>query len=137
LQRLRTVLLRHTRRGDTHHDWIFETPGPDAGRNALTTFRVASPWAQWSAQRRLRIELLPPHRRAYLTRQGAVSGHRGLVTRVASGRLDVLAWHLGGGVFMLQPDDPSSPSVQLTLQLAGAASALSQVLVLPPPIRNG
>lgn len=123
MQRLRTVLLRHARRQDTHYDWMLETPGPDAASAGLLTFRVASPWDQWLRLGRLPLTPLPPHRRAYLQRQGPVSGDRGFVTRVASGTLDIRDWHDAGGVLELRDDRNSHPPLRLTLRLPSHGSA--------------
>ncbi|MEM1444550.1 MAG: hypothetical protein AAGF84_00705 [Planctomycetota bacterium] len=112
--RLQTVLLRHARRGDTHYDWMFETPGPGARTAPLTTFRVATAWRDWPRRGRIALTPLPPHRRVYLTKQGPVSGDRGFVTRIAHGTLDVLDWHGAGGTLLLR-DQYGQPPIQLTL----------------------
>lgn len=131
MQRLRTVLLRHARRGDTHLDWMFETPGPGASRGALTTFRVATPWSDWTRLGRIALTPLPPHRRAYLTRQGPVSGGRGFVTRVASGTLDVLDWHMTSGVLALHDPHGRAP-IHLKLRTITPDHADLQATALGP-----
>ncbi|MEM8781419.1 MAG: hypothetical protein AAGE65_01065 [Planctomycetota bacterium] len=111
MQRLRTVLLRHARRGDTHFDWMFETPGPRAAAEPMTTFRVGVPWDAWAQLPSVPLTPRPPHRRAYLTRQGPVSGGRGFVTRVAAGTLDVLDQSAAGGTLLLHA--PGTPPLEV------------------------
>ncbi|MEM8758469.1 MAG: hypothetical protein AAGF47_11895 [Planctomycetota bacterium] len=86
------VVLRHeVPDGSAHFDLLLDTAAAEAG--PLMTFRChrrpdvpqAAPWL---------AERLPPHRRVYLTYEGPVSGDRGRVSRVASGRAVVDA----GGV---------------------------------------
>ncbi len=131
MQTLRTVLLKHARRADTHLDWMFETPGPDARTAALTTYRLSAPWWHWPALGRLPLTPLPPHRRAYLTRQGALTGDRGTVTRVASGSLVLLGWHAAGGTLVLRPDDPGTPTMCLTLRATPGVAASVQIVTGP------
>lgn len=90
---LPTVLLLHETRAGTHHDWLVADPTlagvPDA---PLWTVRVAAPTRQWRAVRRLKLVPLPPHRRAYLTYEGPVSGGRGVVRRVDAGTVRAELW---------------------------------------------
>ncbi|MEM7577386.1 MAG: hypothetical protein AAF328_07900 [Planctomycetota bacterium] len=122
MQRLRTVLLRHARRGDTHFDWMFETPGRGAPIAPLTTFRLALPWEHWTQVGQIALTPLPPHRRAYLSRQGPVSGGRGFVTRVATGTLDVADWHTAGARLVLQ-SDANATAIDITLKHATGKNA--------------
>lgn len=80
-----TVLLRHDLPDGSHHfDWMLarDNDGP------LLTFRLdrdisldADPFE---------AEHLADHRRAYLQYEGEVSGNRGTVVRIASGRCGIL-----------------------------------------------
>ncbi len=70
-------------------------PGVDEKVGGLLTFRVHVPPGAWEAVGSgggLGLTALPMHRRYYLTGQGRVSGGRGHVMRVASGRV-VYALH--------------------------------------------
>lgn len=80
----RTVLLLHQLPdGSSHFDWLTETD-PDG---PLLSFRLQDrpdrPTRSFRAQR------LPDHRPAYLDYEGPVSGNRGEVRRIASGRADL------------------------------------------------
>ena len=82
----RAVLLLHeTPGGGRHFDWLIErAAGEDEDERALAAFRVAvridrTPTDAFDADR------IQDHRRVYLTRQGAISGGRGDVTRLATG----------------------------------------------------
>lgn len=84
----RTVLLRHELPdGSWHFDWLLAREGDKDGVGAgpAITFRVMEPIqdegiAAFSAVR------LPDHREMYLTYEGEVSGGRGQVHRIATGR---------------------------------------------------
>ena len=82
----KTVLLLHVTKAVSHHDWMIEDG------DALWTARVGPPTSAWAESGRLELTELPPHRRAYLTRQGEVSGGRGTVRRVDEGRVWVELW---------------------------------------------
>jgi hypothetical protein len=88
-----TVVLRHETRGGTHYDWLMGDPtlasDPAAG---LWTARTPVPPTAWRAARVWPLEQLGRHRRAYLTYQGAISGGRGCVRRVASGWIVPRVW---------------------------------------------
>ena len=71
------VVLHHTGFGEPHFDLMLEVSDHDA----LLTFR--SPI--WPITYPVQLTHLGEHRRAYLTYEGAVSGGRGQVRRVASG----------------------------------------------------
>ncbi len=81
------VLLRHETPDNGHHfDWMLARAG-DAG--PLITFRCraridveCAPGAS--------LERLPDHRRHYLTFEGELSRNRGRVTRVATGRCNII-----------------------------------------------
>lgn len=78
---LRFAILRHEGIPDPHFDLMFET-GPDS---PLATWRSPT----WPPLADTPLTPLPDHRRAYLTYEGPVSGGRGSVRRVASGRYAV------------------------------------------------
>lgn len=77
-QWLAYVVLHHTGHGPAHFDLMVEREpaGP------LLTWRLE--W--WPAQGRVPADPLPAHRRDYLEYEGPISGERGEVRRVASGR---------------------------------------------------
>jgi len=83
-----TVLLRHdTPQGPHHFDWLLD---PDGGDNSpLLTFRVSQRIDRGPAT--FRAERIADHRRRYLHYEGPLTGGRGSVRRVASGRCLVVA----------------------------------------------
>ena len=92
---MRTVLLRHsTPDGASHLDWMIEPLGgasdddPDA--RCLTTFRIErEPDDVVTSVRGFDAARLPDHRAVYLdVFEHELSGGRGRVVRVASGRVD-------------------------------------------------
>ena len=97
---LRYVVLRHEQIDQPHFDLMFETaPG-----SALATWRSD----EWPVTARARLQPLGDHRRDYLEYEGPVSGHRGVVRRVAGGmhlieedRPDYLAIRLDGALLKL------------------------------------
>ncbi len=84
---LPTVLLKHTLPdGTAHFDWMY---APDASADTkLTSFRIAEPIHHPEIDS-FDAEMIGAHRREYLTYQGPVSGNRGSVERVASGKIRV------------------------------------------------
>lgn len=77
----RMVLLRHTLAdGSDHFDWMLE-----CASGSLATWRVTE---RPDEVRRLRGERLADHRAVYLEHEGAVSGGRGVVRRVAAGECE-------------------------------------------------
>ncbi len=111
-----TVLLRHERREDTHLDWMIDLPGfgdAEAGapRPMLTTFRCADAWPDWQRLGRVGLTALAPHRRAWLDRQGAVSGGRGRALRLGRGTVWVQTTHQHGWEMRLAwPAGPVVPA---------------------------
>jgi len=89
-----TVLLEHAQADGTHYDWLIARPGEER----LWTARVASPGSQWAALGRFTLDVLPPHRRDYLTYEGPVSGGRGTVRRVDAGTVRIVSWDEAGAV---------------------------------------
>lgn len=93
------VVLHHRHPAGDHYDLMID----DAGRldcelngqrdlsttDQLWTARVAVHPARWAAASPMVLTELPRHRRAYLHRQGLVSGRRGSVTRVAAGHVAI------------------------------------------------
>ena len=77
----RYAVLLHSGVDEAHYDFLFET-GPDS---PLVTFRLS----QWPPTVGQTATKLRDHRRAYLTFEGPVPGHRGRVDRVAEGSVRV------------------------------------------------
>lgn len=99
-----SVLLRHTLPdGAAHLDWMIERADGTAG---LMTFRLGLE-ADIGVPSSIGAERIGDHRRDYLTYEGAVSGGRGHVERVArysvvemdeaEGRVQVILKLAGGG----------------------------------------
>jgi len=98
------ALLRHTLADGTfHYDWMIQT----APASDLLTFRCGVRIDE-AATDSFEAERLPDHRQRYLAYEGPLSGGRGEVERVASGRASVTplaggamrirsAWRGGGG----------------------------------------
>ena len=71
---LKYVVLRHEGVDEPHFDLMFETkPGSD-----LATWRAN----EWPVTDSTEFTPLRPHRRAYLTYEGSISGDRGTVVRL-------------------------------------------------------
>lgn len=83
----RAVLLLHTINADARHfDWLLERDeGADPDERALISFRCEV--RPDGAPAAFECERISNHRRLYLEFEGALSGGRGEVERVASGRL--------------------------------------------------
>ena len=84
--RMRYVVLHHTGIAHPHFDLMLEPP--DA--KALLTWRIALPPGEWASAGVGTAERLPDHRLVYMTFEGAISGNRGNVTRVAGGEAMVV-----------------------------------------------
>ncbi|MCA9304316.1 MAG: hypothetical protein KC996_09355 [Phycisphaerales bacterium] len=82
---LQTVVLLHsTPDGGHHFDWMVEQPTPGI-EHRLMTWRCGQSPAEWGWDGRCeRIEM---HREAYLHYEGAISGGRGSVRRIARGEV--------------------------------------------------
>ena len=107
MQSLRTAILEHTTADGVHHDWLIEDPrltNPHATDARLWTARVLPPPAQWAILGEFKLEVLPPHRRAYLDYQGPVSGNRGHVRRIAAGNCLIDLWSAGRIALTMQCD---------------------------------
>jgi hypothetical protein len=108
------VVLRHDGIPAPHYDLMFETsPG-----SALATWRLLT----WPVQPGAALIPLPNHRRAYLTYEGAVTGGRGTVRRVASGLHEVIADGPDGMVVRLI-DGGGGAGMTLRLPRTPAAAA--------------
>src|SRR5205809_3722995 len=89
---LRYVVLRHDCVDEPHFDLMFEQ---QAGSD-LITFRFRD-WPIWEVTE---VTELRPHRRAYLSYEGDVSGGRGSVQRIAEGNCRVE--HAGDGTWRVK-----------------------------------
>jgi hypothetical protein len=87
---LPTVLLRHDLPdGSSHVDWLI---GRDpAGQQPLIAFRLAVRLDELQAGQTVAVRQLEDHRPLYLTYEGPISGDRGHVRRLASGRVGKLS----------------------------------------------
>ena len=69
-----------------------------AGSLRAATWRIPTDPRRWFTNPRRAfstlVEALPPHRLLYLTYEGPVSGERGLVKRIAGGKLRIVRWDL-------------------------------------------
>jgi len=122
---LSTVILEHTTADGAHHDWLIEDPrlpNPQAPDARLWTARVLAPPSQWTQLARFDLEVIAPHRRAYLTYEGPVSGDRGRVRRVAKGWCEVHQWSEGRIVMTLRLNE-TPLDLQLTHQAQNHWSA--------------
>ena len=90
MHRLPTALLRHESAAGLHYDWLLTDPNNVKGK--LWTGRVALPSHQWQHVRSFDVESSVPHRREYLTYQGAISNSRGHVTRTDQGSIAIELW---------------------------------------------
>ncbi len=83
----RAVLLRHDLPdGGYHYDWMIQRS--DAPGGPLLTFRTQTRIDQ-PGFTRFEAERLEDHRAAYLDYEGAVSGGRGTVSRIATGEVSL------------------------------------------------
>jgi len=88
-----TVVLLHTLPdGSSHFDWLIDQPDLDV-EHRLLSFRC--PVRPDEAASPFGAEIMPPHRAFYLDYEGPLSGKRGLVRRIASGRTSGLREHDG------------------------------------------
>jgi hypothetical protein len=79
---LRFVVLHHTGIAEAHFDLMFET----AAGSKLATWRLKN----WPPKPEDIATPLGDHRREYLEYEGPISGNRGQVHRLATGRLKKL-----------------------------------------------
>jgi hypothetical protein len=89
-------LLCHTTRSGRHYDWLIAF-GPDCGgpvseSAGLWTGRTQVPSGAWRAAGAFNLEVIEPHRRVYLQRQGPIGGGRGTVVRIDQGSARPLLW---------------------------------------------
>lgn len=118
MRRLPTALLQHTLREGCHYDWLIADPLRPGDANALL-WAARCPWPtrQWRTAGSWLVQVLPPHRRAYLRHQGPVSGGRGVVRRIDEGHaliqrwtasvclVDVAMTHFAGRITLTRIDD--------------------------------
>ncbi len=83
---LATVLLRHVLPdGSAHFDWLIQpTSQPET---PLASFRLATRLDTLKSGQWLQALRIADHRAAYLSYEGPISGNRGTVRRIASGRV--------------------------------------------------
>lgn len=82
-----TVVLEHTLAdGTSHFDWLIERA---PGEARLLTFRLPVDPSAAPLGLSIEADLLPDHRRLYLSYEGPISGDRGVVRRVAQGEVHV------------------------------------------------
>jgi len=90
MQQRWVLLLHELPDGSRHRDWMIERPGAGSGDGVqgLITFRVEAgeDGNAFPGSEPFEGERLADHRAAYLEYEGEVSGGRGRVRRVASGR---------------------------------------------------
>ena len=103
---VRFVVLHHTGIDDPHFDLMFET----TTGSPLTTWRSPA----WPIVLPVGLTRLPDHRAAYLEFEGALSGNRGEVRRIATGacaidRTDHEAF------WTIRFADPTAPLLQIKL----------------------
>ena len=96
------VLVGHTPTGQPQHVDLFIAPAgmsggshhaaaaPDPDERALLTFRFHQPPTLDGSTTAIDATRLPPHRRLYLDFEGEMSGGRGTIRRLATGRAAVL-----------------------------------------------
>ena len=87
---LRSVLLLHTRRQDTHVDWLLENPHDPRG--PLIAYRLPATLRHGLREGAWTITPLPPHRRRYLTYQGPIAEGRGWVVQLAGSDGTATSW---------------------------------------------
>lgn len=120
-----TVLLLHELPdGTSHVDWMI---APDSeGREPLITFRLDHRVDEMTDGQRLLARRIGDHRPAYLTYEGAVSGGRGTVRRLARGV--VVSWRRAGDRWRMEVEwaDPQGRSRRQELRVSrpGAAQDL-------------
>jgi len=109
-QRVRFVVLHHTGVVPEHFDLMVQMPGEEM----LRTWRIVASPSTWKAppSNPPTAERLADHRAAYLMYEGAVSGNRGQVKRVAEG--EAVVGEEGGWLVMVL----ESLSCTLHLRLA-------------------
>ena len=81
-----TVLLLHELPGGTQHvDWMIAQDVH--GRDPLITFRIEQRVDLLTEGRRVEARRIADHRPRYLSYEGPISGDRGMVRRLAAGRV--------------------------------------------------
>jgi hypothetical protein len=106
-QRLRRESQAIDEVSDSHFDWMFEN------NEALWTWATAS-YPPLEQPIPLPATKLADHRKAYLTKEGAVSGNRGSVTRVEEGEFDLVRCEADHYIFALRGPRPGYAVFQRT-----------------------
>lgn len=80
----------HNLHRQSHWDLLLEAPSPQTPlSHPLLTFEVLSPPQSWF-DGPVNVTQLPNHRSVYLSYEGTLTDNRGVVTRIAAGRLEWL-----------------------------------------------
>ncbi|MCA9280556.1 MAG: hypothetical protein H6812_09255 [Phycisphaeraceae bacterium] len=126
------VLLRHETPDNEHHfDWMLSRAG-DAG--PLITFRCRTP-IDVECPPGASLERLPDHRRHYLTFEGEISHNRGRVTRVATGRCNII--QETSDRLELDADWEGAPTLRITIeQTTPDAEWIIRSITQPPEDRR-
>lgn len=125
-----TVLLRHTvPDGSSHVDWMIDLAGDE--RQPLVTFRLAARLDDLDPGMSAEATRIADHRRHYLDYEGPLSGGRGEVRRLASGRVEAMqnigdVWGL-----LIAWRAESSRCRRQRLVLRGEGTACWRITVLP------
>jgi hypothetical protein len=124
-------LLHELPDGSRHVDWMLAQDS--RGRDPLVTFRLQQRVDELPPGGMLEAVRIADHRPAYLTYEGPVSGDRGTVTRLASGRATVRDERPDGWYLQVRWAAPSrSQTLRLTRRAAGSAAWTVEALADPP-----
>ena len=84
-----TVILQHQLpNGDSHFDWMIDQPHL-LTEHRLLTFRCEIR-PDFLPRNGMIAQMLPDHRKVYLTYEGHLTDNRGSVTRVAQGTIEIV-----------------------------------------------
>ena len=129
-------LLHELPDGSRHVDWMLAQD--PRGRDPLVTFRVPRRVDELRPGETLEAVRIADHRSAYLTYEGPVSGDRGTVTRLASGRVAVLDEQPDGWHLEVRWEAPlRSQRLRVTRQAAAGDAWTVEALADPPSPRKG
>lgn len=129
------VALRHVRDGrEDHVDWLLAREDPPAGR--LRSFRCrVSPIRITEGAIGLRV--MADHRPVYLEYQGPISGDRGRVERIATGRHRLVSGDPDGpGTLAMRWNDGEAAAGGVVLVRIDAVPPAGVVIAPPPPAEH-